>query len=721
MRRAKYKITGMSCAGCAQGVERAVRALPGMLECQVNLAAKSLLAEYDETLCKNEDICAAVRGIGFEISPWETEDIAIKTNTDAQKKRAILALLCAAPVFYLAMGPMLHFPLPDVFAHGGTLSALLQLILTAAVLFVGRGFFVRGTKAVMHKAPNMDTLISIGTGTAFLYSVYITVGRVFGTADGNLYFESAAVVAALLLLGKYFEEKSKNKTTDAVRDLLALVPREATCIKDGQEITVLCSTLKVGDVVLVRPGERIPADGTIIEGSSAVDEAYLTGESVPRDKAVGDAVYGGSINQSGSFLARVDAVGQDSTLSQIVAVLEEAQSKKAPIARLADKVAGVFVPCVLLIALLSGIFWFFINPDRALLSFIAVLVVACPCSLGLATPIAIMVATGRGAKNGILVKSGAALETAGRADMLVLDKTGTITKGELSVQGLFPAEGVSTAELLRLAKTAETRSEHPIAKAVLRYDESVLGEKVTAFTAKIGYGVVAVADETEILVGSQLLLEEAGIHVPAIDKVGTTLYVAQNKTYMGAILVADTLRPFVREDIQKLKKMGFSVMLLTGDNEKTGKAIAEEAGISIVRAGVLPTEKVAVIQKLREDGKCVLFVGDGINDAPALSAADVGIAIGSGAQIAVESADMVLVGDGIRNVERAVRLSRRTIRIIKENLFWAFFYNALGIPLAAGAVPGMTLDPMFAGAAMALSSICVVLNALRLGRERKMQ
>ncbi len=719
----KYRVTGMSCAACSAAVERGVSAIDSVKSCNVNLVAKSLSVEFDDI--KTEKIIfKTVKDLGYGIEHWDNE--VKEEDLSSVKTKLVVSLCFAFIVFYTAMSHMLYLPMPQVLSMEKypLRFALLQFICTIPVLFAGKAFFVRGTKALFHKNPNMDTLISIGTISAFIYSVISTVKIFSGNIHfvHNLYFESAAVVIALVMLGKFLEAKSKNKTTQNIRDLMNLIPKTAIILKDGEEFEISVDKIKKGDLIRIKPGERIAVDGEIQTGETSLDEAHLTGESLPVFKEVGDKVFGGSMNRDGSIVIKATKVGENTVLSSIIEIVQQAQSKKAPIARMADKISGVFVPCVMIVALITLILHLAISQEagKALTAFVSVLVIACPCSLGLATPVAIMCATGRGAEDGILIKSGEALENACHANTVVFDKTGTLTKGEPEVCGIFAFEGYDEETVLTLCASAEKLSEHPLAQAIVSAAEekNLKIKEASEFIAIAGKGIKAVIEGNEIIAGNERLMKEYNIDLSSVkecvndiqNKGETLIYLSCNRKIAGITSLSDVIKEDSRQTVEKLQKMGIEVMMITGDNKLTAKAIAEKAGIKNVLSEVLPERKALEIEKLKKEGKNVIMVGDGINDAPALVTADTAIAIGTGADVALDSADIVLSGKNLSGVYKAIRLSRMTIKNIKQNLFWAFAYNTICIPFAAFGF----LNPMFAGAAMAASSICVVTNALRL-------
>ena len=741
-----YKIEGMTCAACSSAVERVTRKLEGVQESNVNLVAGKLTITYEEDKVTPAQIIAKVEKAGFGIKPYiddkKRREEAAKKEEDARieaKKRFLFAAIFAVPLLYLAMGHMLPngLPLPAVLSmeqHPLTF-ALVQLILTLPVLYFGRDFYLIGFKALFSGNPNMDTLVAVGTTSAFVYSLIMTIAIVFGSTEAvhHLYYESAAVVITLIMLGKYMERRSKGKTSEAIKRLLELAPETAFVIKDGMETEVEVSDLEIGDMILVKPGTRVPVDGIIRKGSSSLEESMLTGESIPVEKSEGDTVIGGSMNCNGALYVEVTHTGDDTTLSKIVHLMEEAQGKKAPISKIADKVAGVFVPTVMCIALLAGIVWFIITKDIsfALRIFVSVLVIACPCALGLATPTAIMVGTGLGASYGILMKSGEALEITHNIDTVILDKTGTITEGKPKV---VETVGIlERKELLLLAGAVEASSEHPLALAIteaakeLASEEEWKGalEQVSEFESKTGSGISARYKGKEVLIGNHKYIAGLGIVLEELEHTANTLaskgqtivYVVVNQELQGMIGIADTVKQSSTEAVASMKKQGIHVCMLTGDNRLAAEYIGKQVGVDEIIAEVLPADKASVVEQKKAEGKKVMMVGDGINDAPALAVADVGMAIGSGSDIAIESADVVLMKSDLNDVSRAIRLSHLTIQNIRQNLFWAFFYNMIGIPVAAGLlypINGMLLSPMIGGFAMSLSSVCVVSNALRL-------
>ena len=739
----QYTVTGMSCAACSARVEKAVKAVPGVTSCSVSLLTNSMGVEGTASASA---IVKAVQEAGYGASPKaaaaETPSAELDALADHEtprlKKRLIASLVFLAVLMYFSMGHMMWgWPLPHWFDGNHVAMGLVQLLLAGIVMVINQKFFISGFKGLLHRAPNMDTLVALGSSASFLWSTYALFAMTRAQVDGNdvlvmhymmeLYFESAAMILTLITVGKMLEARSKGKTTDALKSLMKLAPQTATLLREGAEVTVPIAQVKKGDLFVVRPGENIPVDGLVLEGSSAVNESALTGESIPVDKTAGDKVSAATTNQSGFLKCEATRVGEDTTLAQIIRMVSDAAATKAPIAKIADTVSGFFVPAVISISVLTTLVWLLLGREfgYALARGISVLVISCPCALGLATPVAIMVGNGLGARNGILFKTAASLEAAGRTQIVALDKTGTITSGEPRVTDVLSAEGVSKSELLTLAASLEQKSEHPLAKAVLAYaeTETIACPDVTDFAALPGNGLSARLDGMEIYGGNaEFIATKAS--VPAELQAEAARLAAEGKTplffggagrLMGVIAVADTLKEDSPRAIRELQNMGIRVVMLTGDNQRTADAIGRQAGVDEVIAGVLPDGKEAVIRRLQESGK-VAMVGDGINDAPALTRADTGIAIGAGTDVAIDAADVVLMNSRLSDVPAAIRLSRATLRNIHENLFWAFIYNIIGIPLAAGVfIPfGLTLNPMFGAAAMSLSSFCVVSNALRL-------
>lgn len=742
----QYTITGMSCAACSARVEKAVSKVSGVTSCSVSLLTNSMGVEGTAPA---QEIVKAVEDAGYGASKKGTaaerkaaageEEMLKDKETPVLKRRLFCSLGFWIVLMYVSMGHMMwNWPLPAFLAENHIAMGLVQLLLTVVIMVINQKFFISGFKSLLHKAPNMDTLVALGSAAAFVYSTYalfaMTDAQVKGDMAGvmsymhEFYFESAATILTLITVGKMLEAKSKGRTTDALKSLMKLAPKTAIILRDGMETEVSIDEVKKGDIFVVRPGENIPVDGVVLEGNSAVNEAALTGESIPVDKTAGDHVSAATVNQSGFIRCEATRVGEDTTLSQIIQMVSDASATKAPIAKVADKVSGVFVPAVIAVAVGTILVWLLVGQSIgfALARGISVLVISCPCALGLATPVAIMVGNGMGAKNGILFKTAVSLEETGKMQIVALDKTGTITNGEPKVTDLIPAEGISEQELLFLANALEKKSEHPLAKAVLEYarENDTKEAEVTEFQALPGNGLSAVLEGAVILGGNYKFIsgmaevpEKIRLRSERLAEEGKTpLFFAKGGKLVGLIAVADVIKADSREAIEELKNMGIYVVMLTGDNERTAEAIGRQAGVDKVIAGVLPDGKETVIRKLQKQGK-VAMVGDGINDAPALTRADMGIAIGAGTDIAIDAADIVLMKSSLRDVPAAIRLSRATLRNIHENLFWAFFYNVIGIPLAAGVwIPlfKWQLNPMFGAAAMSLSSFCVVTNALRL-------
>ena len=741
----QYNVTGMSCAACSARVEKAVGQVPGVTSCSVSLLTNSMGVEGTAS---PEAVIKAVQDAGYgasekgaakqSASMAENEKALEDHATPALKRRLIWSVGFLIVLMYFSMGHMMWgWPLPHFYDDNHVAMGLTQLLLTVIIMVINQKFFISGFKSLWHRAPNMDTLVALGATAAFVYSTYalfaMTGAQVRGDMDAvmdymmDFYFESAAMILTLITVGKMLEARSKGKTTDALKSLMKLAPKTATVVRDGQEVTVPVEQVQRDDVFVVRPGESIPVDGVVLEGTSAVNESALTGESVAADKTPGDAVSAATVNQSGFLRCRATRVGEDTTLSQIIQMVSDAAATKAPIAKIADQVSGVFVPAVIGIALVTTIVWLLIGKPvgYALARGISVLVISCPCALGLATPVAIMVGSGLGAKNGILFKTAASLEETGRIEIVALDKTGTITSGEPKVTDILPAEGVSAEELLRLANTLERKSEHPLAKAILEYakEQNVAADEVADFQALPGNGLTARLDGKALCGGNDTFIgttapvsAEMKAQAAALAEAGKTpLWFSYDGRLLGVVAVADVIKEDSPQAVRELQNMGIRVVMITGDNERTAKAIGAQAGVDQVIAGVLPDGKEREIRKLKTEGK-VAMVGDGINDAPALTRADIGVAIGAGTDVAIDAADVVLMKSRLSDVPAAIRLSRATLRNIHEDLFWAFFYNAIGIPLAAGVfIPlGLTLNPMFGAAAMSLSSFCVVSNALRL-------
>ena len=741
----QYNVTGMSCAACSARVEKAVSKVPGVTACSVSLLTNSMGVEGTAS---PQEIIQAVEHAGYGASQKgggakapttaEAEEALVDHETPILKRRLIASLIFLVMLMYFSMGHMMWgWPLPSFYEGNHVAMGLTQMLLTIIVMVINQKFFISGFTSLLRRAPNMDTLVALGATAAFGYSTYalfaMTAAQVAGDFSGvmkymmDFYFESAAMILTLITVGKMLEARAKGKTTDALKGLMKLAPKTATLLRNGQEVKVPVEQVQAGDIFVVRPGENIPVDGVVEEGSSAVNESALTGESIPVDKAAGDNVSAATLNQSGFLRCRATRVGEDTTLSQIIQMVSDAAATKAPISKIADKVSGVFVPVVITIAVVTTAVWLLLGHDVgfSLARGISVLVISCPCALGLATPVAIMVGNGMGAKNGILFKNAVSLENAGRTQIVALDKTGTITAGEPKVTDILPASDVKEKDLLYLAVSLEQKSEHPLARAILQCGEEkqITPGEATDFQALAGNGLVA-SCKGKILYGGNYAFISRKLTVPKqmqeaaenLAQAGKTpLFFAQGKQLFGIIAVADVIKEDSPQAIQELRNMGIQVVMLTGDNERTAQAIAKQAGVDHVVAGVLPDGKEAVIRKLKEHGK-VAMVGDGINDAPALTRADLGIAIGAGTDVAIDAADVVLMKNRLSDVPAAIRLSRVTLRNIHQNLFWAFIYNAIGIPLAAGVfIPlGLTLNPMFGAAAMSLSSFCVVTNALRL-------
>lgn len=742
----QYNVTGMSCAACSARVEKAVKKVPGVTSCSVSLLTNSMGVEGTASPAA---ILSAVQEAGYGASPKNASaskasdasadlDALADRETPKLKRRLIASLGFLLVLMYFSMGHMMWgWPLPHWFDGNHVAMGLVQLLLAGIVMVINQKFFINGFKGLIHGAPNMDTLVALGSMASFVWSTYALFAMTRAQVDGSdelvmhymmeFYFESAAMILTLITVGKMLEARSKGKTTDALKSLMKLAPKTATLVRDGAEVTVAIADVQKGDVFVVRPGENIPVDGVVLEGTSAVNESALTGESIPVDKAVGDKVSAATTNQSGFLRCEATRVGEDTTLAQIIKMVSDAAATKAPIAKIADTVSGFFVPAVISIAVVTTIVWLLLGHELgyALARGISVLVISCPCALGLATPVAIMVGNGLGAKNGILFKTAASLEAAGRTQIVALDKTGTITEGAPRVTDLLPAEGVTETELLTLAAALESRSEHPLAKAVLADAEAkaITPPEVTDFAALPGNGLAAKLDDMDIYAGNAAFIQTK-LTLPAALAQQAEKLASEGKTplffggagrLLGVIAVADTIKEDSPEAIRQLQNMGIRVVMLTGDNQRTADAIGRQAGVDEVIAGVLPDGKEAVIRQLQASGK-VAMVGDGINDAPALTRADTGIAIGAGTDVAIDAADVVLMNSKLSDVPAAIRLSRATLRNIHENLFWAFIYNIIGIPLAAGLfIPfGLTLNPMFGAAAMSLSSFCVVSNALRL-------
>ncbi len=741
----KYTVTGMSCAACSSRVEKAVSAVDGVTEVNVNLLTNSMNVEGDAdsgeiiNAVVNAGYGASVKGTDKSKGSTDNKAELEDTATPALKKRLVASLIFLAVLMYFSMGHMMWgFKIPDYFTDNHVAMGIVQLLLAIIVMVINQKFFISGFKSLLHRAPNMDTLVALGSGAAFVYSVYILFAMTTAQVQGDsgavvsymheFYFESAAMILTLITLGKMLEARSKGKTTNALKSLMELSPQNACIIRDGREIIIPAVDVNKGDIFVVRPGENIPVDGVIVEGSSAVNESMLTGESMPADKSEGDEVSAATLNQSGFIKCRAVRVGEDTTLSQIIQMVSDASSSKAPIAKIADKVSGIFVPTVIVIALITIAGWMIAGYDIgfALARGISVLVISCPCALGLATPVAIMVGNGVGAREGIMFKNAAALEEAGKVKLVALDKTGTMTTGNVEVTDILSANGVSHDDLVKTAYSLEIKSEHPLSLAIINYaaQHNITAEEVKDFIAVAGNGLEAVNNKKSVRGGNYNFISKY-VNIPsevteqanALASQGKTpLYFSSDDKFLGLIAVCDTIKEESREAISQLKGLGMHVVMLTGDNERTANAIGMQVGVDEVIAGVLPDGKEQVIEKLQKNGK-VAMVGDGINDAPALTKADTGIAIGAGADIAIDAADVVLMKSRLTDVVAAIRLSKATLRNIHENLFWAFIYNIIGIPLAAGVFItafGWKLNPMFGAAAMSFSSVCVVTNALRL-------
>lgn len=766
----RFDVTGMTCSACSSHVEKSVSKLTGVENVSVNLLTNSMQVEFDENKLDTAGIIKAVEDAGYgaavkdghaksgtktsgQSDSQENSGLsAVEQNVKNMKKRLIVSLIFWIPLMYVSMGHMiyqwLNIPMPPFtmnFLHGNEnaiIYAFTQFLLLLPILIANQKYFKNGFKTLWHRSPNMDSLIAIGAGAAILYGIFAIyrIGYAMGHGDmavvhqyaHDLYFESAGTILTLITIGKYLETKSKGKTSEAITKLLNLAPKTVTVVRDGVEQVVDAADVGKGEIFLVKPGESVAVDGIVLEGKSSFDESAITGESIPVPKQEGDAIVSASMNKSGLIRAKATKVGEDTTIAQIIRLVEEASSSKAPIAKMADKIAGVFVPAVITIALITGVIWLISGAtfEFAMSTAIAVLVISCPCALGLATPVAIMVGTGKGAENGILIKSGDALETAHQIDTVVLDKTGTITQGKPVVTDIICAAGKNAdkTQLLQIAGSLEKGSEHPLAEAIVNYCEtnSIALEKVTDFNALFGKGIEGTVSGTHYYAGNEKMMEEKGIslsteqknQIRELAKQGRTpLLFADEKQFLGIVAVADVVKPTSKEAVQKFRDYGIHVIMLTGDNEVTAQAIKEQVGIDEVIAGVLPTQKEQKISALKQAGHKVAMIGDGVNDAPALASADVGIAIGAGTDVAIESADIVLMKNDLLDAVGAVKLSKAVIRNIKENLFWAFFYNSIGIPLAAGVLYPLfqiKLNPMFGAAAMSLSSVCVVSNALRL-------
>ena len=734
----KFNVTGMTCSACSAHVEKSVKKLDGVKSVNVNLLQNNMHVDFDETAISVDDIINAVVSGGYGASvagkEQEKKDNKIDNEISNMKFRLVVSLVCLVPLMYISMGHMWGWPFLSVFhgAENEITFALTQMLLTLPIMYVNRKYYITGFKTLFHGAPNMDSLIAIGSGAAFVYGIIAIYCIGYGLGHGdkefahsymmNLYFESAAMILALITLGKFLESRAKGKTSQAIEKLIDLSPKTAVVIRDGKEVTVGVDDVQIGEIVVVKAGQSVPLDGVIVEGNGAIDESAITGESIAVEKNVGDKVIGATINKSGYFKFKVEKVGEDTALSQIIYLVEEASASKAPIAKLADKVSGIFVPVVISIAVITIIVWLLLGKgvSFALSMGISVLVISCPCALGLATPTAIMVGTGKGAQYGILTKSAESLETAHQVDTVVLDKTGTITEGKPSVTDIAPV-GISDKELLQIAASIEYLSEHPLAKAIVEKADGLELSDIADFEQIVGQGVKGNVDGKKVLAGNYKMMRENNIEVSEDEIFAndgkTSLYFAVDNKFVGIIAVADTIKETSRQAIEDMRNMGLDVIMLTGDNAVTANAIKNKLPLSSAVAEVLPSDKEEEVRKLQQSGHKIAMVGDGINDAPALTRADVGIAIGAGTDIAIESADIVLMKSDLQDVVTSIELSHSVIKNIKENLFWAFFYNALGIPIAAGVlygIAGLKLNPMIAALAMSFSSVFVVSNALRL-------
>lgn len=747
MQKKKFNVTGMTCSACQAHVEKAVKAVGGVISVNVNLLQNSMQAEFDETVTDTSQIIRAVEKAGYGASEKGAETVKKSDDTDAarehiknMKRRLLLSVCFLVPLFYICMGHMVNAPIPPIFMGQKNMMifALTQLLLTVPIIGLNFHFFSSGFRNLLHRSPNMDSLIALGATAAFVYSVYGTYMTAYYMGRGdfsaahsymmNLYYESCGMILTLITLGKYLEAKSKGKTSEAIGKLMDLAPKTAIVLRDGIETEIPASEIAVGDIFILRAGASVPCDGTVIEGSCSVDQSALTGESIPVEKVPGDKLMSASVSAGGFVKCRCDKAEKDSTLSQIIALVEDASASKAPIARLADKISGVFVPVVISIALLSAAVWILItgNFAAALKAAISVLVISCPCALGLATPTAIMVGTGKGAQNGILIKSAESLETAHRITTVVLDKTGTCTEGKPKVKSITAVDRAED-ELLSLIGSAEANSSHPLAKAVTDCctDRGISLKPCTDYSETAGGGISGIVDGRKVMIGNRRLMEQNNIGVSALipkaeqsaEDGGIPLYISVDGAASGVVIIADPIKKTSGEAVASLKRMGIKTVMLTGDNLKTAEVIRRQLDIDEVRAELLPEDKTRIIREMQDRGERTAMIGDGINDAPALAASDVGIAIGAGQDIAIESADIVLMKSDLRDASEAVRLSKATMRNIRQNLFWALIYNTLGIPLAAGVfypIFGWQLNPMFGAAAMSLSSVCVVTNALRL-------
>ncbi len=737
MKKDTYNVTGMSCASCSASIEKTLNKIDG-IKASVNLATEKLSVEYDESKYDFLKIKEIIESIGFSINTDNNVDREMLYEDTISKlyKKLLLSIAFVIPLLYISMGHMLGFWLPNIInpSKGNYINfALIQIILTIPILWAGKDIIIKGYRNLIKKIPSMDSLIAIGVTASVLYGIFATVRIIQGYKEYSmdLYFESAGVIITLILLGKLLEAKTKGQTSTAIKKLIKLQPKIATIIDNsGKEINIEIDKLKIGDRILVKPGEKVPVDGIVLKGFTSIDESMLTGESIPVEKVIDNKVFAGSINKNGTIEFKATQVGNNTILSQIIKIVEEAQGSKAPISRMADVISGYFVPIVIIIAVITGIAWYLSGAGliESLTFFISVLVIACPCALGLATPTAIMVGTGKGAENGILIKSGEALELAHKIDTVVFDKTGTITKGEPVVTNFILYNGLDEKEILRLVSSAEKKSEHPLSEAIVKYAKNQKIEFIDdlVFNSMPGYGIKAIIDDKQLFIGNEKLMNSKDIDISYASKEyenlsnqgKTVIFISNNEILYGIIAVSDTLKETSKIGIENLHKIGIKVIMLTGDNNKTAKYIADQVNIDEVIAEVLPFQKSGIIKRIQESGKIVAMVGDGINDSPALAKADVGIAMGNGTDIAIESADIILMKNDIRAVSKAIELSRATIRNIKQNLFWAFIYNIIGIPFAAGIFyalfNGPRLNPMVAAFAMSFSSVSVLLNSLRL-------
>lgn len=737
MKKDTYNVTGMSCASCSASIEKTLNKIDG-IKASVNLATEKLSVEYDESKYDFLKIKEIIESIGFSINTDNNVDREMLYEDTISKlyKKLLLSIAFVIPLLYISMGHMLGFWLPNIInpSKGNYINfALIQIILTIPILWAGKDIIIKGYRNLIKKIPSMDSLIAIGVTASVLYGIFATVRIIQGYKEYSmdLYFESAGVIITLILLGKLLEAKTKGQTSTAIKKLIKLQPKIATIIDNsGKEINIEIDKLKIGDRILVKPGEKVPVDGIVLKGFTSIDESMLTGESIPVEKVIDNKVFAGSINKNGTIEFKATQVGNNTILSQIIKIVEEAQGSKAPISRMADVISGYFVPIVIIIAVITGIVWYLSGAGliESLTFFISVLVIACPCALGLATPTAIMVGTGKGAENGILIKSGEALELAHKIDTVVFDKTGTITKGEPVVTNFILYNGLDEKEILRLVSSAEKKSEHPLSEAIVKYAKNQKIEFIDdlVFNSMPGYGIKAIIDDKQLFIGNEKLMNSKDIDISYASKEyenlsnqgKTVIFISNNEILYGIIAVSDTLKETSKIGIENLHKIGIKVIMLTGDNNKTAKYIADQVNIDEVIAEVLPFQKSGIIKRIQESGKIVAMVGDGINDSPALAKADVGIAMGNGTDIAIESADIILMKNDIRAVSKAIELSRATIRNIKQNLFWAFIYNIIGIPFAAGIFyalfNGPRLNPMVAAFAMSFSSVSVLLNSLRL-------